>query len=373
MNPTARADSYEVVIGRNLLEQLGNRAARVLPAATRVAVVSNRKVSDLYAATVTKSLKGAGLRVARFLTPDGERYKTWRTAARILDFLSAERFERGDALIMLGGGVVTDVGGFVASIYLRGIRHINVPTTLLAQIDASIGGKTGVNTTSGKNLVGSFHNPRAVFIDTNTLATLPQREVTAGLCEMVKQAAIGGVSLFEQTETFLSNCRDGSAGLDSDDLKELITSHCDFKRQIVEADPFEKLDSRNIRSRKVLNFGHTTAHALEKITNFRRFRHGEAVGYGLIVAAEISKRLGLLDDSELESLSRAVRFCGHLPSAMDIDPTTLTSVMAHDKKRAGGRITWVLLEGFGQTRLIDQGEIPRRILIDSLKKALKNS
>ncbi|MDQ2936086.1 MAG: 3-dehydroquinate synthase, partial [Acidobacteriota bacterium] len=317
----------------------------------------------------TKSLHTSGFSVSPWLMDDGERHKSLRTAEKALHFLSETRLERGDAVIALGGGVVGDLAGFVAATYLRGLAFIQVPTTLLAQIDSSVGGKTGVNLPTGKNLVGAFHQPRAVIIDTETLITLPARELVAGWCETIKQGAVGSRKLFKQTSDFLQSYN-SQGTLISSQLENLIASHCAFKASIVAADEREDIARRDHRSRRILNFGHTIAHALEAVTNYRRFRHGEAVGHGMLVAGELSKNLGLLKQSEVELLTRAVRLCGPLPSASDLEASTISKAIARDKKRAGGHVQWVLLEGIGQPRIVDGKEISPRLLTQSLREVL---
>ena len=299
---------YSIEIGAGALDLLGEAARRSLHArARRVALVSNRRVFDLYGSRAEESLRAAGFTVALWLMGDGERHKTLRTAGRALEFLSAAGIERSDAVVALGGGVVGDLAGFAAALHLRGVAFLQAPTTLLAQIDSSVGGKTGVNTPAGKNLVGVFHQPRAVVVDTETLRTLPARELTAGWCEAVKQGAAGDLKLFRRTVRFLTEEKKRAASPDSEDsrardeeLVKLIAAQCEFKARIVAGDEREDLDRADAGSRRILNFGHTVGHALEAATDFRRFRHGEAVGHGMLVAGEISRRLEMLPASELE-------------------------------------------------------------------------
>ena len=246
-----------------------------------------------------------------------------------------------------------------------------MPTTLLAQIDASVGGKTGVNLPAGKNLVGAFHQPRLVIIDPQTLATLPKRELTSGWCEAVKQGAIGSRKLFDQTARLLRSSL-GFAGEESrTEVCETIAAHCRFKAAIVAGDEREEIDRTDHRSRRILNFGHTTAHALEKVTSYRRFRHGEAVGYGMLVAGEISKNIGMLASDELESLRDAVRLCGPLPAADDLSIDEIAAAMKGDKKSVAGVTRWVLLERIGRARIVDGNQIDKRILRSSLRAGLK--
>jgi 3-dehydroquinate synthase len=273
--------------------------------------------------------------------------------------------------VALGGGVVGDLAGFAAATYLRGVAFLQVPTTLLAQVDASVGGKTGINTEAGKNLIGAFHHPRLVLIDTETLRTLPARELTAGWCESIKQGAVSDDHLFHRTYNYLQR-RDETAWRERPkSLERLIASQVAFKASIVRGDEREDVSRTDPSSRRVLNFGHTTAHALEAVTNYRRFRHGEAVGYGMLVAGEISARLGLLGCSELELLRDAVRLCGRLPRADDLEEEKILNSLAYDKKSVGGRLKWVLLERIGRARIVDGGEIKRSVLRASLRAGLR--
>jgi len=367
----ARERKYEINIGRGLLSNSGDLfRASLGDEAHRLVLVSNQIVFSLYGAQVVESLEANGFVVARWLIGDGERFKSLKTAEKLVHFLHETKLERRDGVVSLGGGVVGDIAGFAAAIYLRGIPFIQIPTTVLAQIDSSVGGKTGVNLPGGKNLVGSFHQPSAVLIDIDTLQTLPLRERTAGWCECVKQGAVSGRRLFNQTTDYLKT-RHPTELLFSTDLEQLITSHCSFKAKIVAQDELEDPTRRDSRSRRILNFGHTIGHALESITNYRRFRHGEAVGYGILAAGEISKNLGLLDESELESLGRAVGLCGPLPAATDLDVNTIISAIAHDKKRTAGTVQWVLLEQIGRPRIVSGKEITSSLLRRSLRQAIQ--
>ncbi len=378
---------YEIEIGAGLLGGVGAAARRTLsPHARRIVVVSNRRVFELYGTPVVQSLSACGFRVERYLIGDGERHKNLRTVGRVVDFITACGLERSDALLALGGGVVGDVTGFAAAVYLRGVDFLQVPTTLLAQIDSSVGGKTGVNAAAGKNLIGAFHQPRHVVIDTDTLRTLPARELTAGWCEAIKQGAVGGAPLFARTRDFLlafNDQRHGAQGgknaaveranaalLPSAALAELIARQCAFKAKIVAGDEREEINRADSRSRRVLNFGHTTAHALEALTQYRRFRHGEAVGYGMLVACEISRRAGLLAEREAATVRSVVQLAGRLPHADDLDPRSVERALAADKKAVGGEVRWVLLEKVGRARLVGARELPPGMVRDSIRVAL---
>jgi 3-dehydroquinate synthase len=363
---------YEIRIGGGLIKQLGAEARSGLGrGARRVALVSNQRVFELYGSQASDSLNKKGFIVSPWLMGEGERFKSVRVLSQALDFLNAAGLERGDAVVALGGGVVGDLAGFAAAVYLRGIDLIQVPTTLLSQIDSSVGGKTGVNLKSGKNLVGAFHQPRMVIIDTQTLATLPARELTAGWCEAVKNGAVGSRTLFASTASFLAKLKADARVVQSRRLETLIGEHCAFKAAIVAGDERESMDRGDHLSRRILNFGHTVGHALETVTRYRRFRHGEAVGYGMLVAGELSKSLGLLEASELESLRGAVRSCGPLPRASDLDLDAICELVGRDKKSLAGQVQWVLLERIGRARLVSGREIKPKLLQASLRAVLQ--
>ncbi|MBD0373695.1 MAG: 3-dehydroquinate synthase [Pyrinomonadaceae bacterium] len=368
----ARRQEYEIITGQGTLRIVGEVARQKLgPHARRAVLISNPKVFKLYGERAAKSLAGAGFDVPHWLMPDGERHKSFRTLERALSFFAESRLERTDAVVALGGGVVGDLAGFAAALYLRGISFIQVPTTLLAQIDSSVGGKTAVNYAHAKNIVGAFHQPSVVLIDTETLSTLPRRELTAGFCECVKQGAAGDVRLFRQTVKFLEEQWKGARLQPSDNLEKLISAQVAFKAAIVAGDEREDATRRDHRSRRILNFGHTTAHALEAATDYKHFRHGEAVGYGMLVAGEISKGLGMLSRSELESLRAAVGLCGRLPRTGHVNTSQLAQHLARDKKAVGGHVQWVLLERLGRARLVDEREIAPQLLSASLLSVLK--
>jgi 3-dehydroquinate synthase len=367
----AQAFNYEITIGRGVLSAAGGKVRRSLGHQTqRLALISNKKVFNLYGRIVIESLEASGFQVSRWLMGDGERYKSPGTAETALQFLSDSGIERTDGVVVLGGGVTGDLAGFVAAIYLRGIPFVQIPTSLVAQIDASIGGKVGVNLASGKNRAGTFHQPAAVITDVETLTTLPARELTAGWCECIKQGAIGGRKLFNQTTGYLSDI-EGERIAISSQLENLVAAHCAFKASLVSADEREDPVRTDRRSRRVLNFGHTVGHALEALTDYRRFRHGEAVGWGMSVAGELSKNLGLLDKSELELLRAGIRLCGPLPTAEDVDVAAILNTITRDKKRAHGQLRWVLLERIGRPRIVSSKELDIATLKTSIREALR--
>ena len=374
----ARSQSYDIKIGSRLLERLGNEVRTAVGSgARRAALITNKTVFKLYGDRVTESLKRTGFSVNHWLMRDGEQHKSFSSLERAVEFFSKAGLERNDVVVALGGGVVGDLAGFAASVYLRGIALVQVPTTLLAQIDSSVGGKTGINLPSGKNRVGVFHQPRLVVIDIDTLKTLPAREVTSGFCEMVKQGVVGDRKLFNRTVRLLS--RRGSdlaaspaQGPSLPDLAATIAAHCRFKARIVANDEREAIDRTDARSRRILNFGHTTAHALEKVTKYQHFRHGEAVGYGMLVAGHLSKSLGSLPADALESLREAVKLCGPLPRADGLSAAKLIAAMTADKKAVEGKLKWVLLDDIGRPRIVDSDKIKPKILCEALTAGLAN-
>jgi 3-dehydroquinate synthase len=375
----AKSKTYDIQIGAGLLKDLGpavrNKVGRT---ARSVAVISNKTVFNLYGKSAADSLRSAGFTVKHYLVGDGERQKSFPSLERVVAFLAENGLQRNDVVVALGGGVVGDLAGFAAAVYLRGVPLVQVPTTLLAQIDSSVGGKTGINLPSGKNLVGAFHQPTLVLIDPNTLRTLPRRELTSGFCEMVKQGAVGSRKLFDQTESLMrrggtdfSLCL--SRRESQSEVCETLAAHCRFKASIVTGDEREDVSRTDRRSRRILNFGHTTAHALEKVTNYRHFRHGEAVGYGILVAGELSKSLGMLPSRELELLRQAVALCGALPRADDLAATQIIKAMTADKKVVEGKLKWVLLERIGKPRIVDSAEIKPSVLRTALAAGLKSN
>jgi 3-dehydroquinate synthase len=366
------ARKSEINIGRGIRRDLGQRLASSLTKSPRqVGIISNKRVFGLYGREVVRSLKRAGFKTFEWLMPEGERYKSFAILEKAVEFLSEKRFERNDLVLALGGGVVGDLAGFAAAIYLRGIPVVQVPTTLLAQIDSSVGGKTGINLPAGKNLVGAFHQPAAVFIDPETLISLPSRELVSGFCEMVKQALVADEALFSKTVNCLGEVARDREFVLNRDFEELIAANCSFKASIVANDERESTARTDAKSRRILNFGHTTAHALEATTNYRVFRHGEAVGYGMLVAGELSHDLGLLSSGDLQSLRKAVALCGPLPRADNLDLNQIIRALQHDKKSVDGQINWVLLEGVGRPKIVDGRLISKKSLRHSLRAGLQ--
>ncbi|MDQ3635687.1 MAG: 3-dehydroquinate synthase [Acidobacteriota bacterium] len=369
---------YEVEVSNDLLNDCGVWAKSIVSQETqKVVLISNQKVFGLYGEEVCKSLENAGFQICKYLMGDGEEYKSFQTLRETLEFFSKNELKRSDAVIALGGGVVGDLAGFAASVYLRGISFLQIPTTLLAMIDSSVGGKTAVNTEFGKNLIGSFYQPNGVLVDIKTLKTLEHRELAAGFCEAIKQGAIGSSKLFEQTSGFLSEypLKIFSENLADEkfikNLRDLLVSQINFKAEIVMQDEKESSIRQDAKSRKILNFGHTIAHALERVTDYKYFKHGEAVGYGILVAVEISKRLDICDENSVKSLNNVVGLLGNLPDAQNIGIDKILNSLIYDKKSIGNSIQWILLEAIGKPKIIKSQDIPQSIISESLIKVLK--
>ncbi len=371
------AHQYEIKIGHDLLDQSGIWAKKCLSANTKkIVIVSNAKIFRLYGAIVQNSLEKSGFDVSIWLMKDGEKHKNLRSAETLLKFLSTNQITRTDAVVGLGGGVVGDLAGFAAAVFQRGIAFLQIPTTFLAMIDSSVGGKTAVNTEFGKNLIGSFHQPNGVLIDVSVLQTLEKREITAGFCEAVKQGAIADQRLFDQTAEFLKsypvkNFKKFHSQPDFiKDLCSLIAAQVSFKAQIVQGDEKENSARSDGKSRKILNFGHTLAHALEKVTEYKYFKHGEAVGYGIIFAAELSKRLDIFDNNELNLLCDVVHRAGELPSTKSINLEQVFAAFKHDKKTVGQSLQWILLESIGKPKIVTDRDISNSTVQQTLEKVL---
>jgi 3-dehydroquinate synthase len=326
--------SYPILIDEGLLGR-AEVWQQHLPARDLL-VVSNTTVAPLYLATLRQALHGR--RVVEVILPDGEAHKTLANAARVLDVLVANRFARDCAVLALGGGVVGDLAGFAAACYQRGVALVQAPTTLLAQVDSGVGGKTGVNHPGGKNLIGAFHQPVLVLIDTGTLATLPARELRAGLAEVIKYGLICDAALFDWLEKHL----DGLLGGDPAALAHIIRRSCELKAAIVGRDECEHAE------RALLNLGHTFGHAIESATAYRQWLHGEAVGAGLVMAAAMSRECGLLADADSERVRRLVERAG-LPTRIgSVTPAAALDHMRIDKKVRAGELRLVLLRRIGE-------------------------
>jgi 3-dehydroquinate synthase len=344
--------SYPIHIGPGLLD----RAELIVPhlPQKRVMVVSNATVAPLYLARLTAALEGAGVTVANVVLPDGEAYKTWETLNLVFDALLGQRAERKTTLIALGGGVVGDMTGFAAACYQRGVPFVQVPTTLLSQVDSSVGGKTGINHPLGKNMIGAFHQPQAVLADTDTLQTLPARELSAGLAEVIKYGLIRDVEFLAWLEANMARLR----ALDPAAITHAIHRSCEIKAQVVAA------DEREGGLRAILNLGHTFGHAIESGMGYGNWLHGEAVAAGMVLAAQTSRRLGWLGDADVARTRAIVRAAGLPDAAPELPFDTWIESMGHDKKVEGGRLRFVLLKQLGEA--VITGEVPETALREIL-------
>jgi 3-dehydroquinate synthase len=332
--------SYPIAIGVGTLERIGARLQE-LSLARRLAVVTNPVVARLYRQAVEQSLVAAGFEPTVLQVPDGEEHKNLAWLAFLYDRLVDARLDRESAIIALGGGVIGDLAGFTAATYQRGVPFVQVPTTLLAQVDSSVGGKTAVNHSGGKNLIGAFHQPRLVWIDVTTLRTLPRREVQAGMAEVIKHAAILGPSLFELLETRL----DDVVALDPALLVEVVRQNCAIKAAVVGE------DERESGYRAVLNFGHTIGHALEMLTEYRGLLHGEAVAIGMASAARLSRARGICSAVVAERIIALLERVG-LPTEIprELVGRHLALAIEADKKVSGGKVKFVCIEDIGRVR-----------------------
>ncbi|HET6586660.1 MAG TPA: 3-dehydroquinate synthase [Oleiagrimonas sp.] len=334
------ARSYPIHIGAGLLDDAAHWRHAIRGG--HVLVVSNTTVAPLYLERVQAGLDG--LHHDSVILPDGEDYKTLHTIEHIFDALSDLGATRDACIFALGGGVVGDLAGFAAACWMRGIDFVQMPTTLLAMVDSSVGGKTGANLPAGKNLIGAFHQPRAVIADTGTLTTLPDREYQAGLAEAIKHSALGDAVFFERLESM----REALLTREHVALGELIAHSCRFKAGVVARDETEHGE------RALLNFGHTFGHALEVEAGYGALLHGEAVAIGMVLAARLSARLGMADAADGERLRHLLDACGlptALPSGCDAD--ALIARMRLDKKNRADHLRLILWRGIGQAEIVD--------------------
>lgn len=328
--------TYPIHIGRDLISQ----ADLILPHLKRkqVAIVTNTVVAPLYLEKLTKSLRNAGISVIEIILPDGEAYKNSTTLNTIYDALLQNRCERSTTLIALGGGVVGDLTGYAAATYLRGVPFIQIPTTLLSQVDSSVGGKTGINHPLGKNMIGAFYQPKVVLADTDTLQTLPKRELSAGVAEVIKYGLIRDTDFFDWLETNIEKLM----ALDEAVINYAIYRSCKNKAEVVVADEHEAGE------RALLNLGHTFGHAIENAMGYGVWLHGEAVAAGTMLAADLSQRMGWLSGAEFKRM-HALLSASSLPlRAPNLGVDKYLDLMQSDKKVADGKIRLVLQQGIGK-------------------------
>ena len=326
---------YFIHVGEGLVDRIGEWLAPLSP--TSIVVVTDAAVAALYLERAARSLRPIA-RTEGFVLSAGEAGKDLAAVITVIDALAAARADRRSVLVALGGGVLGDITGFAAAIYMRGIRYVQVPTTLLAQVDSSVGGKTGVNHHAGKNLIGAFHQPSAVVADTEVLRTLPTREVSAGLAEILKHGLLADAQYFAQVEALLPRLVE----CDVNALGPVVARSCEIKAGVIAR------DERESGERALLNLGHTFGHAIEAITGYGQWLHGEAVACGLCLAADLSHRLGLIDDITVKRIERAVAGAG-LPTRIEgLSREAAIDSMRGDKKSHAGTIRFIVLEGIGR-------------------------
>jgi len=347
---TTPSRAYAVTLGDGALEHL-RQLLDDLRLPERRFVVSSPPVWRLHGGRLTRALK----RSEPILVPDGERFKQLPTVTRVYDALVRAKADRASTLLTFGGGVIGDLAGFAASTYLRGIALVHVPTTLLAQVDSAVGGKVGVNHPLGKNLIGAFYQPHAVLIDPSVLATLPRREFRAGLYEVIKYGMTSSATLFDS----IRRNRTAIFAQEAAALTAIISESCRIKAAVVSA------DEREAGPRRILNFGHTAGHALEAVTKYRRYRHGEAVGYGMLVAAQLAAARGALARQDQAALADLIASLGPLPPIADVSAAAILEAVKRDKKMVAGRLHFVLPIAIGGTSIVDD------VTEKEMKKALR--
>jgi 3-dehydroquinate synthase len=343
--------AYQSIVERGILTRIGS----YIPAkAGKVFVVTTADVWHLHGETVRTSLPGA----QPLFLPSGESHKRLSTLEKLAEQMVDAGADRTSIVVPVGGGIVTDVGGFLAAVFMRGIPVVQVPTTLLAQVDAGIGGKTGVNLVNGKNLIGSFHQPLAVLIDPSVLATLPEREYRAGLFEVVKTGIIRDIALFELME----QSSDAVLRMDAPTVDQLIAAAVRVKAEVVSADEKES------GLRRILNFGHTIGHAIEAETGYVRFLHGEAVAWGMLAATRLAELQGLLPSEPAARIKSTVCRYGPLPPARGLDPENLIERLSSDKKTLQGKVHFVLPTAIGNVEIVSAVDRPliRRAIVETL-------
>lgn len=357
------ARSYDVRIGPDLLTQVGAEIAPIL-ARPRVAVLTDTHVGSLHLPAFLDACEKQGIECSALTLPSGEATKGWPEFSRAVEWLLSERIERRDVVVALGGGVIGDLAGFAAAVLRRGVRFVQIPTSLLAQVDSSVGGKTGINSAQGKNLIGSFHQPSLVLADIDVLATLPPRDLLAGYGEVVKYGLLGDAAFFEWLETHGAALAQG----DAEARLTAVRRSVEMKAEIVARDETETGD------RALLNLGHTFCHALEAATGYSdRLLHGEGVAIGCALAFELSSRLGLCAQEDPSRVRAHLKAMGMKTDLSDIpgdlpQAEALLDLMAQDKKVIDGRLRFILSRGIGQAFVAD--DVPRDAVLDVLREAL---
>jgi 3-dehydroquinate synthase len=347
--------SYDILIAPGSLSELGAEMS-ALKLGKKVLVISNPEIFDYYGETVVTSLEKAGFEVYHHLIPAGENSKTLAEIERVYDTALDRRLERSSTMVALGGGVIGDMTGFAAATWLRGIHFVQVPTSLLAMVDASVGGKTGVNHPKGKNLIGAFYQPRLVLIDSDVLKTLSDREFRAGMAEVIKYGIIWDADLFDRLEA--APALDTFSHLDPELLQLIITRSCQSKADVVCEDEKES------GVRAILNYGHTIAHAIESLTGYTEINHGEAVGMGMVAAGAIAQKLGLWREEEAQRQNALIRKAGLETTMPPLNIEEVLHTLTTDKKVKAGKVRFILPTAIGTVEISDQ--VPPEVLREVL-------
>src|SRR5216117_807024 len=346
--------SYHIVVESGALDTVGARLAE-LRVGSRAALVSDAAIGSLYGKTVVRSLEGAGFSVALVEVPEGEAAKTLAVAGQCWNELLAAGMDRTSTVLALGGGAIGDLAGFVAATYMRGVNVVQLPTTVLAQVDASIGGKTAIDHPRAKNLIGAFHQPRLVLADTGALQSLPEREYRSGLAEVIKHGIVLDAGYFDEVERNAA----ALAKREPEILEQIVAGSCRLKASVIER------DEQEAELRHVLNYGHTIGHAIEAVTGYGRWAHGEAVSLGIVAEARLAERLGIAKASTTERQVRLLGAVGLPVSGLGAAPSAIVEALARDKKARDGRVPFVFAPEIGAFRLVF--DVPQEPVLETLQ------
>ena len=352
------SNSYDIYIGSVINDEL-KRFIDGTKFSKKALLVSDTNVEKIFGSKIKHILESSGLEVKLVTIPAGETSKSLVEAEKIYTEAIEFGLDRKSAIFALGGGVVGDLTGFIAATYLRGVPFVQIPTSLLAQVDSSVGGKVAVNHKLGKNLIGAFYQPKAVFIDLNMLKTLPKREIASGLGEIVKYGIISDPDLF----AYIENNSEKILNLNPDVMEHVIARSCEIKADVVSKDEKEG------GLRRILNFGHTMAHAIEEATGYSKYTHGEAVAIGMIGAAHISESLGRIDNATLERLQNLIDKLGMVSRAEDCDVDHMFKAIFRDKKTINGKINWVLMDSIGKVSIVS--DVPDEVVKSAFNYIVK--
>ncbi|WP_018249933.1 3-dehydroquinate synthase [Orenia marismortui] len=347
--------SYKIKIGYDILSKVG-QYLKELNLGSKVMIITNELVDSLYGREVEQAIKEAGFEVNIAKIGDGEEYKSLDTAKDLYDQAVDINLDRSSTILALGGGVVGDIAGFIAATYMRGVNFVQIPTTVLAQVDSSVGGKVAVNHPQGKNLIGAFYQPKLVVADIKVLSTLEQRQLKAGLAEVIKYGVIWDEGFFH----FLEDKREEILELDIETMEYLLKRCCEIKAEVVAQ------DEREMDIRAILNYGHTIGHALEAVTDYQRFVHGEGVAIGMVAAAKLANKLGILDLADVEKQEQLVKDFGLAVSFDALKINKIIKALAKDKKVKDGMLRFILAEEIG--KVVIKSDLPHNIIREVLEE-----